>query len=421
MKKLLFSLLFLFPALLFAQNAQNPSDPKYLADAFSYKNGKMYIERKLDVAELNAAQIRTVIGDWLKERYKGENDRVIEPTDQSDSYIVQASEKIRVKIGLFGSNVNFVYNLLITYSDAQCTLQFRGMRFSNNPFSKSPAEFVTAEEYLTEKNSLNKDKTRVSAGIGTYRMGVIDKADEIVLDAQKFIDISFKNLVRNNEVSSNAVATAATATAAAATVAAATVKDASVSAAHATTNAATTAANATANAATTAANTTAKAATTAANTTANAARTAASTVKDASVTAAGATASAAGAVASKVSSAAKKATEGVKNAVTEKPENTIVSAECVKMIKAGGAAITAVGGKKLGKPVFGNAKYTKLGGTEVIMYKNAANEDNINLLLDMAETFEISIFDGSNRIATFKCKKAESLDDSVMGEVVSKL
>lgn len=410
MKKLLFSLLFLFPALLFAQNAQNPSDPKYLADAFSYKNGKMYIERKLDVAELNAAQIRTVIGDWLKERYKGENDRVIEPTDQSDSYIVQASEKIRVKIGLFGSNVNFVYNLLITYSDAQCTLQFRGMRFSNNPFSKSPAEFVTAEEYLTEKNSLNKDKTRVSAGIGTYRMGVIDKADEIALDAQKFIDISFKNLVRNNEVSSNAVATAATATAAAATVAAATVKDASVSAAHATTNAATTAANATA-----------KAATTAANTTANAARTAASTVKDASVTAAGATASAAGAVASKVSSAAKKATEGVKNAVTEKPENTIVSAECVKMIKAGGAAITAVGGKKLGKPVFGNAKYTKLGGTEVIMYKNAANEDNINLLLDMAETFEISIFDGSNRIATFKCKKAESLDDSVMGEVVSKL
>ena len=410
MKKLLFSLLFLFPALLFAQNAQNPSDPKYLADAFSYKNGKMYIERKLDVAELNAAQIRSVIGDWLKERYKGENDRVIEPTDQSDSYIVQASEKIRVKIGLFGSNVNFVYNLLITYSDAQCTLQFRGMRFSNNPFSKSPAEFVTAEEYLTEKNSLNKDKTRVSAGIGTYRMGVIDKADEIALDAQKFIDISFKNLVRNNEVSSNAVATAATATAAAATVAAATVKDASVSAAHATTNAATTAANATA-----------KAATTAANTTANAARTAASTVKDASVTAAGATASAAGAVASKVSSAAKKATEGVKNAVTEKPENTIVSAECVKMIKAGGAAITAVGGKKLGKPVFGNAKYTKLGGTEVIMYKNAANEDNINLLLDMAETFEISIFDGSNRIATFKCKKAESLDDSVMGEVVSKL
>lgn len=410
MKKLLFSLLFLFPALLFAQNAQNPSDPKYLADAFSYKNGKMYTERKLDVAELNAAQIRSVIGDWLKERYKGENDRVIEPTDQSDSYIVQASEKIRVKIGLFGSNVNFVYNLLITYSDAQCTLQFRGMRFSNNPFSKSPAEFVTAEEYLTEKNSLNKDKTKVSAGIGTYRMGVIDKADEIALDAQKFIDISFKNLVRNNEVSSNAVATAATATAAAATVAAATVKDASVSAAHATTNAATTAANATA-----------KAATTAANTTANAARTAASTVKDASVTAAGATASAASAVASKVSSAAKKATEGVKNAVTEKPENTIVSAECVKMIKAGGAAITAVGGKKLGKPVFGNAKYTKLGGTEVIMYKNAANEDNINLLLDMAETFEISVFDGSNRIATFKCKKAESLDDSVMGEVVSKL
>lgn len=344
MKKLLFSLLFLFPALLFAQNAQNPSDPKYLADAFSYKNGKMYTERKLDVAELNAAQIRTVIGDWLKERYKGENDRVIEPTDQSDSYIVQASEKIRVKIGLFGSNVNFVYNLLITYSDAQCTLQFRGMRFSNNPFSKSPAEFVTAEEYLTEKNSLNKDKTRVSAGIGTYRMGVIDKADEIALDAQKFIDISFKNIVRNNEVSSNAVATAA-----------------------------------------------------------------------------GATASAASAVASKVSSAAKKTAEEVKNAVTEKPENTIVSAECVKMIKAGGAAITAVGGKKLGKPVFGNAKYTKLGGTEIIMYKNAANEDNINLLLDMAETFEISIFDGSNRIATFKCKKAESLDDSVMGEVVSKL
>ncbi len=410
MKKLLFSLLFLFPALLFAQNAQNPSDPKYLAAAFSYKNGKMYIERKLDVAELNAAQIKSVIGDWLKERYKGENDRVIEPTDQSDSYIVQASEKIRVKIGLFGSNVNFVYNLLITYSDAQCILQFRGMRFSNNPFSKSPAEFVTAEEYLTEKNSLNKDKTRVSAGIGTYRMGVIDKADEIALDAQKFIDISFKNLVRNNEVSSNAVATAATATAAAATVAAATVKDASVSAAHATTNAATTAAN-----------TTAKAATTAANATANAARTAASTVKDASVTAAGATASAASAVASKVSSAAKKTAEEVKNAVTEKPENTIVSAECVKMIKAGGAAITAVGGKKLGKPVFGNAKYTKLGGTEVIMYKNAANEDNINLLLDMAETFEISIFDGSNRIATFKCKKAESLDDSVMGEVVSKL
>ena len=366
MKKLLFSLLFLFPALLFAQNAQNPSDPKYLADAFSYKNGKMYVERKLDVAELNAAQIRTVIGDWLKERYKGENDRVIEPTDKSASYIVQASEKIRVKIGLFGSNVNFVYNLLITYSDAQCTLQFRGMRFSNNPFSKSPAEFVTAEEYLTEKNSLNKDKTRVSAGIGTYRMSVIDKVDEIALNAQKFIDISFKNLVRNNEVSSNAIATAATATAGAATVAVTAVKDASVTAAHA-------------------------------------------------------TASAAGAVASKVSSAARKATEEVKDAVSEKPENIIVSAECVKMIKAGGAAITAVGGKKLGKPVFGSTKYTKVGDTEVIMYKNAANEDNINLLLDMAETFEISVFDGSNRIATFKCKKAESLDDSVMGEVVSKL
>lgn len=392
MKKLLFSLLFLFPALLFAQNTQNPSDPKYLAGAFSNMNGKMYVERKLDVAELNAAQIRTVIGDWLKERYKGENDRIIEPTDKSASYIVQSSEKIRVKIGLFGSNVNFVYNLLITYADGQCKFQFRGMRFSNNPFSKSPAEFVTAEEYLTEKNSLNKDKTKVSAGIGTYRMSVIDKIDEVASDAQKFVDISFKNLVRNNETSSNAVASAATATAGEATVADTAVQDASVSAAH---------------------------------TTANAATTAASTVEDASVTAAVATASASNAFASKVSSAAKKTAEEVKNAVTEKPaqkaENAIVSAECVKMIKAGGAAITAVGGKKLGKPVFGNAKYTKLGGTEVIMYKNAANEDNINLLLDMAETFEISVFDGNNRIATFKCKKAESLDDSVMGEVVSKL
>lgn len=392
MKKLLFSLLFLFPALLFAQNTQNPSDPKYLAGAFSNTNGKMYVERKLDVAELNAAQIHTVIGDWLKERYKGESDRIIEPTDKSASYIVQSSEKIRVKIGLFGSNVNFVYNLLITYADGQCKFQFRGMRFSNNPFSKSPAEFVTAEEYLTEKNSLNKDKTKVSAGIGTYRMSVIDKIDEVASDAQKFVDISFKNLVRNNETSSNAVASAATATAGEATVADTAVQDASVSAAH---------------------------------TTANAATTAASTVEDASVTAAVATASASNAFASKVSSAAKKAPEEVKAAVVQKPagkvENTIVSEECVKYIKAGGAAITAVGGKKLGKPVFGNAKHTKLGGTEVIMYKNAANEDNINLLLDMAETFEISVFDGNNRIATFKCKKAESLDDSVMGEVISKL
>lgn len=331
MKKLLFTLLFLFPALLFAQNTQDPSDPRYLDGAFNYNNGKMYVERKLDVAELNASQIKNVLGDWLKDRFKDENDRIIEPTDNSSAYIVQSSDKIRVKIGLFGSNVNFVYNLLIKYDNAQCTFQFRGMRFSNNPFSKSPAEFVTAEEYLTDKNSLNKDRTKVSAGIGTYRMSVIDKIDEIALEAQKFIDISFKNLVRNNEVSASAIAAAKSA-----------------------------------------------------NTT-----------------------------------EAKDAVETIKPA--EKVENTIVSEECVKLIKAGGAAITAVGGKKLGKAVFGSAKYTKFGGTEVIMYKNAQNEDNINLLLDMSDSFEVSVFDGSRKIATFKCRKAESLDDSVVGEIVSKL
>ncbi len=395
MKKLLFTLLFLFPALLFAQNTQDPSDPRYLDGAFNYNNGKMYVERKLDVAELNASQIKNVLGDWLKDRFKDENDRIIEPTDNSSAYIVQSSDKIRVKIGLFGSNVNFVYNLLITYDNAQCTFQFRGMRFSNNPFSKSPAEFVTAEEYLTDKNSLNKDRTKVSAGIGTYRMSVIDKIDEIALEAQKFIDISFKNLVRNNEVSASAIAAAksantteklADATVGAATAAATAVKETSVKAAHATADAANKVANETA---------------------------------DVASKVAGKTADTAKNVASKVSTAAKDAVETIKPA--EKVENTIVSEECVKLIKAGGAAITAVGGKKLGKAVFGSAKYTKFGGTEVIMYKNAQNEDNINLLLDMSDSFEVSVFDGSRKIATFKCRKAESLDDSVVGEIVSKL
>ncbi|GEM_PF-6619855 len=419
MKQFIIALLLALPLVASAQQEQNRMDPKYLAGAFIEENGKLTLHRELDVNGLTQAKIKEVVLDWTKEHFKGENDKVYELNDDGDHIMIQSKGRIRVKIGLFGSYVDMFYNVLFSYSDNKCSFVMRGMRYTKNPFEQKPETIVYAEQYLSDSYALTKDGTKVSYGIGTYRMSTIDYADNLAKSAQEFFDIRYKNLVSNRSV----VATAAAEQPSQQTVASEPQKNAEKVASaekKVATAAATTAGDASTVAATTAVAATAAAATTAAAVSATS--TAAKTTAAAAATSAATAPTAAPAAAP----AAQPAQPEAKPAeATQKVEQkTIVSAKVAEYIKNGGAAVTKVGGKALGSPVFGSAKYTKFGATEIIMYKNSENKDNINLLLEMSQNFEITVYEvvggktTSKVAAVLRCNKAESMDDFIVGEII---
>lgn len=178
MKQLLL-LAFFIPTLLWAQE-----NPKYLAGAVPEQDGKVVFTKEIKAPALSTEQIYDIMLQWAKGRFDNENSRVVY-SDKEEGNIAAVGEEYLVfqNSALSLDRTNMSYRVTIECKDNACTIKINGIRYEYNVSYQREPEKYLAEEWITDKYALNKNKTKLYRGNGKFRTKTIDFVDDLFQSA----------------------------------------------------------------------------------------------------------------------------------------------------------------------------------------------------------------------------------------------
>lgn len=182
-----FTILFLtlFLALPMAMKAnsakEKQDDTRYLAGAVPEVEGKVVFSKEFQIPGMSQAQIYDTMTKWMDERLK-ENQNIdsrIVFSDEAKGTIAGIGEEWIVfkssALSLDRALIN--YQITVTCKPGNCLVELEKIRFTYRETEK-----YKAEEWITDKYALNKDKTKLVRGLAKWRRKTVDFADDIFMD-----------------------------------------------------------------------------------------------------------------------------------------------------------------------------------------------------------------------------------------------
>lgn len=192
MKKILFILLACLPLFAIAKEKKekNNSDPKYLAGALTYEDGKITFSREINAPGLSKDEIFQRMLNWANERFQPEDgmqSRVVY-TDKEDGDIAASAEEWMVfsSSALSLDRTRIYYQFTVKALDGQCQLTMNRIRYWYDE-ARDGGEKYTAEEWINDKMALNKKQTKLAPICGKFRRETIDLKDELFQDANSVL------------------------------------------------------------------------------------------------------------------------------------------------------------------------------------------------------------------------------------------
>lgn len=184
MKQLLLFVL-LIPTLLWAQD-----DSKYLAGAVPQENGKVIFTKEISAPALSSKQIYDSMLQWAKGHFNTDNARVVY-ANEAEGDIAAVGEEYLVfqnsALSLDRTLMN--YRVTIECKNHDCTIKVNGIRYEYNVSYQRDPEKYLAEEWITDKYALNKDKTKLYKGNGKFRTKTVDFVNDLFKDATATLGI----------------------------------------------------------------------------------------------------------------------------------------------------------------------------------------------------------------------------------------
>jgi colicin import membrane protein len=195
MKKLFFTMLALVPLTLWAQDntweineeeevkkeakAKLKVDEKYLKGAVPEVDGKVVFSTSINAPGKTAAQIYDILLQYME--------RMTKTTNQIQSKIITAdADKHEItgayqewlvfkKTALSLDRTRFMYALNAQCSDGRADIKMTRIRYLYEE-ERSP-QHMTAEEWITDKEAVNKKNTKLLPISGKFRRKTIDRKD----------------------------------------------------------------------------------------------------------------------------------------------------------------------------------------------------------------------------------------------------
>ena len=188
MKKILLILLACLPLFAIAKDnkEKNNSDPKYLAGALTYEDGKITFTREINAPGLSKDEIYQRMLDWANQHLNpedGKQSRAVY-TNKEDGDIAASAEEWMVfsSTALSLDRTRVYYQLTAKAGDGQCLLTMSRIRYWYDE-ARDGGEKYTAEEWINDKMALNKKQTKLAPICGKFRRETIDLKDELFLAA----------------------------------------------------------------------------------------------------------------------------------------------------------------------------------------------------------------------------------------------
>lgn len=178
MKHLLLLALFI-PSLLWAQD-----DSKYLAGAVPVENGKVVFTQEINASSFSKDEVYDRMLDWANGFFSEDGNRVVY-SDRSKGDIAAVGQVYLVfqntALSLDRSVMN--YRVTMECENGKAIMKVAGIRYEYNVSYQREPEKYTAEEWITDKYCLNKDKTKLNRGNGKFRTKTVDFVDEMFASA----------------------------------------------------------------------------------------------------------------------------------------------------------------------------------------------------------------------------------------------
>lgn len=195
MKKLFFTMLALVPLTLWAQDnsweinedeevkqevkAKTKVDPKYLKGAVPEVNGQVVFSKHIEAPGKTASQIYDIMLQYMERLTKTSNqiESQISTSDAQKHEIVGIYQEWLVfkNTALSLDRTRFFYALRAQCSDGAVDVKMLRIRYLYEE-ERTPQR-MTAEEWITDKESVNKKNTKLLPMSGKFRRKTIDRKD----------------------------------------------------------------------------------------------------------------------------------------------------------------------------------------------------------------------------------------------------
>lgn len=170
--------------------AQNKNEAKYLAGAVPVNSsGFVQFEKTYRVNGKSQAEIYSLLKDYtLQQIVKGENhlpQARIQDADSLKGIVVAGMEEYLYfkRTAWVNDRVRFYYQLIFTVQDGGFKAEMRNLRYIYDDVPQE--QMYRAEDWITDKAALNKDKTKLVRVPGKFRRFTIDRKDEIFKEAAR--------------------------------------------------------------------------------------------------------------------------------------------------------------------------------------------------------------------------------------------
>lgn len=209
MKQLFFTLLLLVPMTLWAQDntwerpevdeqaeaakVQENLNAKYLRGAVPEVDGKVVFTKHIDAPGKSAAQIYDILHQYLekmtKEKNQLENSKLV--TEDTKKHELAAGFEewlVFKKTAIVLDQTRFYYVIKAECKNGGVDVSMSHIRYLYE--EQRDPQRLTAEEWITDKEAVNKKNTKLYPGSGKFRRKTIDRKD--------FLFNKFESLLNEN-------------------------------------------------------------------------------------------------------------------------------------------------------------------------------------------------------------------------------
>lgn len=191
MKKTLFSLFLLLPLTLLAKG----DDSKYLAGSVPEVDGQICFQKSFRVPGKSSEQIQTTIASWLQQLVEqsipapGRYARIMESNDTQ--VVARVCEwLVFKKKPLNLDRARLRYQIISQVDGDRVTLSATSLYYYyNENMETEQGQLIKAEEWISDKEALNKTQTKLYPKSGKFRRKTIDYMETLFNTAMDIFEM----------------------------------------------------------------------------------------------------------------------------------------------------------------------------------------------------------------------------------------
>lgn len=204
MKARIVFLLCMLPFFAMAQ-VKDKNAPKYLEGAVTEVYGKVVFTTKFTVKQLDEATLYQTLKSWADERFKPQKtefkSRILVASSDKKQFAAAGDEYLVFSSSFLAlDRAEIFYHFIAKVEGQQVYLTMQRIKYKYE-VERGNRDYIYAEDWITDKQALNKKKTKLYPAPGKFRRKTIDLKDALFASVKKVLaDKALTKVVSPNDL-----------------------------------------------------------------------------------------------------------------------------------------------------------------------------------------------------------------------------